>query len=112
MQHPAQQAPRVAVQDERVCPSCTNPRQALRRMELVTISDIADHYGTSAQVVRDWKAKGKLPEPATLLDNKPVWLLDEVERYVALVHRDPRSMPVRMSKRGSQTGMAKRIQTT
>lgn len=62
------------------------------------LAEIAEAIGQKPEVVRVWYSRGKLPPPRQVLKMGPLWLVDDIEPWIAVVQAiGGRPMP---NKRG------------
>lgn len=51
-----------------------------RREELFGVSEVADYYGVSKQVIANWQVRGKLPLPIVKLKMGPIWYKSQLKK--------------------------------
>lgn len=48
---------------------------------LLSYLDLVDILGVSYITLRQWKSRGKLPEPDQVVDNKPMWTESTIREW-------------------------------
>lgn len=60
-----------------ICPHCG------KHVELVGPGDLKDDFGIGPNALQHAREKGSMPEPWIALNNRNLWLLSDIETFVA-----------------------------